>query len=247
MPFPMRAPIHPEADGLTAYGQGLTDEELEQLDQQLTDLIDAWFAPGANPERSWDRMLLHICCGPCATFPLEILKRYGGVEGAVFYNPNIQPEAEFQRRFDYARLVMEAEGIALTLLGGSDEALWRSWSDRTKTEHCGRCYGLRMKRVAAFAKEHGYDAFGTVLTVSPYQDYARLTQAGHVAARSEGIRFIELDYRPGYRVGQLLARRDRLYRQKYCGCIYSIKESSFETKICKDLKLEPAELPVRTY
>ncbi len=237
--------LEPEESGLRAFGQGLNQKELEQLSQDLNHALEEWFRPGAKPERDWDKLMLHVCCGPCAEFPLAVLQRYGGVEAAVFSNPNIHPLPEYERRLEYARLLMEDAGIPFSEASTSSEERWRAFPNESKSAHCRACYPIRMHLAAAACAEHGCDAFTTTLAVSPYQNYELLTQAGHAAAKNFGVRFIELDFRPGYRIGQRMARADRLYRQRYCGCIYSLKESNYAQKIATDLNLTLADLPDR--
>lgn len=238
-------PLNPENTGLEAYGQGLNEKELIRLADDLDHALAEWFAPGAQPARSWDKLMLHVCCGPCAEFPVAVLKRYGGLEAAIFSNPNIHPLPEYERRLLYARLLMEDAGVPFYEADESSEARWRSFPVESKTAHCKACYPIRMQLAAAAAAEQGCDAFTSTLAVSPYQDYELLTRAGHQAAKRFGIKYVELDFRPGYRIGQRMARADRLYRQRFCGCIYSLGESDFVEKIAADLSLSAADLPDR--
>lgn len=235
-----------EEQGLDSYGSGLHPNELSRLENDLQEALDAWFVEGVNPERTWDKLLLHVCCAPCAEFPLEVLKRYGGLEVALFANPNIHPQLEYDRRKSYAEALMAANDLPMIEVGNSEEERWRSFPQKSKCAHCRACYPIRMDLAARTAKEHGADAYTTTLAVSPYQDHELLLAAGEQAAKRHGVTFIPFDFRPGFRIGQRMARAHQIYRQKYCGCIYSLGESDYSEKIARDLNLTHSELPDRT-
>lgn len=102
-----------------------------------------------------------------------------------------------------------------------------------------------MFEAARFAKENDFPAFTSTLFVSPWQDHEALKQAAEEAAEHYGIRFEYRDFRPGYRQGQEMAKADELYRQRYCGCIYSLGESNYKEKILKQLDLSADAIPTR--
>lgn len=180
-------------------------------------------------------LLLHVCCGPCAEWPVRCLGEEGYNLTAFFYNPNIHPKFEHERRKQNAKKLMELRGIPLLSDDAFMEDSWLSGAwEGAFNSRCEMCYRLRMKRTAEEARKLGFDAFTTTLLVSPYQDHAGIVAAAESAAAEEGIRFIYRDFRPGFREGQRMAKEDGLYRQKYCGCILSLEESDFRDRIYRD-------------
>lgn len=179
-------------------------------------------------------LLLHACCGPCLEWPASQLLSEGIRPVVWFYNPNIQPLAENQRRRDNLRQL--AGRLQLTCLTeeGCEPETWQNWQDPAESR-CRMCYRRRLAATAAKARELGLPAFSTTLLVSPYQDHEALREIGELAAREAGVRFLYRDYRPGYREGQQMARADGLYRQRYCGCLPSLEQSKFKEQIRREL------------
>ena len=101
---------------------------------------------------------------------------------------------------------------------------------------CEMCYDIRMDHVAKFAADNGYESFCTTLLVSPYQQHDRIAQISDEKASRYGVKFDYIDFRPGFRQGQDMAREIGLYRQKFCGCIFSLEESKFRDKIYKSFE-----------
>jgi predicted adenine nucleotide alpha hydrolase (AANH) superfamily ATPase len=190
-------------------------------------------------------IFLHVCCGPCAEYPVKVLREEGYRIQGYFYNPNIQPAEEYERREEGVKLFSELHAVPMLYEGMSEEAIWRSFPSSLRSKHCEACYGMRMEQVAKRCKEEGYPAFTTSLTVSLWQDHEAIIRAGQRAAEHHGVEFKYFDFRSGYREGQNMAREDGLYRQKYCGCIYSLRETKFTDKICEELGIDPASLPER--
>lgn len=191
------------------------------------------------------KLLMHLCCAPCATYPVKSLREQGYELSAYFYNPNIQPAKEYDRRLENVKIFSEKYNLPLVIEGQSDEALWRSFKSDEKKDHCRICYNLRMDNAAKHCKAIGLEQFTTVLTVSPWQDHEAIKLAGEAAALRHGVQFIYMDFRDGYREGQEMAKADGLYRQRYCACIYSLGESHFKEKIAKQLDLDLATIPSR--
>ena len=184
--------------------------------------------PGGNG------LLLHVCCGPCAQWPVKSLLEEGFTLTAFFSNPNIHPMFEQKRRRDNAALLFSRHGIPFLEDGSymEDEWLAKKWEDRYSSR-CEMCYDIRMNNTAQEAKRLGFTAFSTTLLVSPYQNHESIIAAAQKAAASAGVEFVYRDFRPGFREGQAMAKEDGMYRQKYCGCIYSLEESAFRDKIYK--------------
>ena len=182
-------------------------------------------------------LLLHVCCGPCAEWPVKSLLDEGFSLTAFFSNPNIHPAFEQKRRREYAQKLMNMRGIPFLSdeLYMEDEWKVGTWEEKYDSR-CQMCYAVRMQSAARKAKELGIRAFTTTLLVSPYQDHQMIVSAAEAAASQEGIAFVYRDFRIGYREGQSMAKEDGLYRQKYCGCIYSLNESAFKDKIYKSFE-----------
>lgn len=177
-------------------------------------------------------ILLHACCGPCAEWPLSVLAEEGLDLAVFFYNPNIHPKFEWERRKNNLELLTRKKGIDLIVDDGYDEDLWGNsgWEDKYESR-CHMCYDIRLRRVAAEAKARGFFAFTTTLLVSIYQKHDLIIEAAHRASEEIGIPFLYRDFRDGFRKGQQMAKEDGLYRQKYCGCILSLEESTFRDEI----------------
>lgn len=191
-------------------------------------------------------LLLHICCGPCGEYPLEALREEGftGIK-AYFFNPNIQPAKEMARRRDSVERFAEIHDLDLLVDDRCDEAVWRAFASDKKAQHCLYCYHLRLDEAARKAAKLGYKAFTSTLFVSPWQNHEAMNRAAETAAARWGVSFLKRDFRPGYRRGQQMAREDGLYRQRFCGCIYSLGESNFKDKIMLQLGLKPEDIPSR--
>ncbi|MGI6579815.1 MAG: epoxyqueuosine reductase QueH [Saccharofermentanales bacterium] len=180
-----------------------------------------------------EKMLLHLCCGPCGEYPIEILKSMEKYDITLyFFNPNIQPEKEWYRRLEGALRLAELRKLPIIVEEGCDPETWCRIG-RTPAR-CAYCYESRLKKIAAYAGENDFDIITTSLLVSPYQNKQLIHQAGQRHAAKNAIEFLAADFTEGYRKGQQMARADGLYRQKYCGCMISLEDSDFLTKIKKD-------------
>ncbi|MGQ9824775.1 MAG: epoxyqueuosine reductase QueH [Desulfotomaculales bacterium] len=176
------------------------------------------------------RLLLHICCAPCSVIPVDYLKEKGYDLDGYFFNPNIHPYLEWRKRKD--ALVEYARDIDLKLILDEEyrmEEFFRAVTYR-EDSRCRFCSSLRLRRAAALAREGGYDGFTTTLLVSPYQKHELIREAGKAAAAEYGVPFCYFDFRPGYREGVRRSKEMGMYRQQYCGCLYSEKERYFPGK-----------------
>lgn len=187
----------------------------------------------ANNDNNVD-ILIHACCGPCLEWPAHELLAEGQRLQVYFYNPNIQPAVENQRRL--ANLQILADKLGLTVLADSacEPDIWLNWPQEGESR-CRMCYRRRLSATAFLARDLGIPAFTTTLLVSPWQDHEAIIEAGRAAAAAAGVEFIDRDFRDGYKEGQRLAREDGLYRQRYCGCLPSLEQSDFKDKIRRDL------------
>ncbi|MFA6309303.1 MAG: epoxyqueuosine reductase QueH [Clostridia bacterium] len=167
------------------------------------------------------RLLLHMCCAPCALYPAGVLQDEKIEFEGFFYNPNIHPIDEFNRRKENVEIFSKNKGIKTTY---ADDFLQNDWENFSESddERCKMCYSLRLSKTARFAKENGFNAFSTTLLVSPYQKHDLIKELGEKFSKDFGIEFYYRDFRPGFREGQARAKELGLYRQKYCGCIKSL-------------------------
>lgn len=197
-----------------------------ELDGTIEKLVEAGQAP---------RLLLHSCCAPCSSYVLEYLSEYFSVT-VFYYNPNIFPAEEYEKRvkeqealilrlpakhrisflegpYEQERFYEMAKGLELEPEGG---------------ERCFRCYHLRLLEAAQMARAGAFDYFTTTLSISPLKDAEKLNEIGEKLAREYGVAYLNSDFkkRNGYKRSIELSREYGLYRQDYCGCVYSIRERS---------------------
>ncbi|HOM01968.1 MAG TPA: epoxyqueuosine reductase QueH [Acetivibrio sp.] len=170
------------------------------------------------------RLLLHICCGPCAVYPVSVLEEEGVDFEGLFYNPNIHPYDEFVRRKENVGEFAKIKNFSVKYMDDFSQDIWEKLGEDNENR-CNMCYTVRIDKVAQFAKENGFDAFTTTLLVSPYQKHELIVELSEKAAQKYGLTFYYKDFRPGFRQGQQWAKELGLYRQKYCGCIISYRES----------------------
>jgi hypothetical protein len=174
------------------------------------------------------KLLLHICCAPCLIYPLEVLTREGHALTGCFYNPNIHPSLEYLKRLETLRDYAGGQGLRviwperydmeefLRRVAGSDE------------DRCGICYEMRLRHAAETAGRLACDAFSTTLLYSKYQKHDRIREIGERLGSECGVPFYYRDFREGWSRGVKASKQAGLYRQQYCGCIYSEKERFFQ-------------------
>ena len=170
-------------------------------------------------------ILLHSCCGPCLGGSIDILRENAGSEriDAFWFNPNIHPYVEYyQRLLSFDKL---CKNLGIDAVYGNQEYGLEYFLGRLNNkfgeERCAECYRMRFEDAAKAAVKGNYKAFTTTLLVSPYQQHELIKEAGEKAAREFGTEFLYCDFRPGFRQTHDTARDHDLYKQKYCGCIFS--------------------------
>ena len=166
-------------------------------------------------------LLLHACCGPCSTYTVEHLRGQGYELTALWYNPNVHPFQEHQLRLESMQRLAQAVDLPMIVLEGYDFVLYLRAVVGRESERCLHCFRLRLTKTAELAKQDGFDAFTTTLLISPYQKHELLRQIGEDVAAETGIPFLYQDLRPGFSQSRKLSKEYNLYRQQYCGCIYS--------------------------
>jgi len=176
------------------------------------------------------KLLLHICCAPCSTAAVQAWRQEGADVTGTFFNPNIHPFTEHRHRYD--TLLAYASKIDLPLAGEPmyDIVGWLRMvsGQERKGERCRLCIAHRMNHVAKLAADAGFDAFSTSLLVSPWQEHEIVIEEGKRAGETAGVEFAYRDFRPLYNQSIDISRSMGLYRQKYCGCIYSEAEAALD-------------------
>ena len=192
-------------------------------------VLDAEFAKLAAAGKR-PRLLLHACCAPCSSYTLEYLAAYFGIT-VLFCNPNIAPAAEYDfRAAELARYIAEAPcgtGVKLRVEPYDPAPFFemaKGLEDLPEGgERCKKCYRLRLAETARIAAAEGFDYFCTTLSISPHKDAAALNEIGGELAAACGVPYLFSDFKKkgGYARSIVLSREYGLYRQNYCGCVYS--------------------------
>ena len=176
------------------------------------------------------KLLLHACCAPCSSHVLDILSEYFKIT-IYFYNPNITDEEEYNRRLEEQKNLVKQMTLYedVTIVEGDYEPevftkFARNYSEEPEGgERCARCYRLRIDKTAVYAKSQGYDFFSTTLSISPHKDSKKLNDLGKEIAEKYEVDYLFSDFKKGegYKKSVELSRKYQLYRQDYCGCVYS--------------------------
>jgi len=172
------------------------------------------------------KLLLHVCCGPCATATLDWLRAEvtRDITG-LFYNPNIHPEAEYLRRRAGMEQVSGVLEVPLRCLGEEDGLVdYLQQVAFREAERCRVCYAMRLAQTAQQAAADNFEVFSTTLLISPYQNLEEIRKIGEALSKLWGPDFLFADLRPYYPASRQKARDLGLYQQKYCGCIFSEME-----------------------
>lgn len=179
-------------------------------------------------------LLLHACCAPCSSYVLEYLSKYFDIT-LFFYNPNIYPEEEFRFREDELRRLIGEMPLpsGVNIISGRYEPseffdIARGYEELPEgDERCRRCYALRLEESARAAKEGGFDYFCTTLSISPYKNAEWLNSIGKEMSEKYGVGYLFSDFKKknGYKRSCQLSEQYSLYRQDYCGCVFSKREA----------------------
>lgn len=178
-------------------------------------------------------LLLHSCCAPCSSYCLEYLSRYFKIT-VLYYNPNLYPAEEYDRRVSEQRRLIAAlpaeNEISLVEMRGEPEEFYLAVKGlehiREGGERCFACFRLRLERAAEYAGKNGFDYFTTTLTISPLKNAAKLNEIGEEVAERFNVRHLPSDFKKknGYKRSVELSKTYELYRQDYCGCVFSKRE-----------------------
>ena len=205
--------------------------------KELEKLIEKQQRDGEKPS-----LLLHSCCAPCSSYVLEYLAPYFQICD-FYYNPNISPKREYEdRKEELMRLITEM-GLSteVTFLEGTYQpedffAMAKGLEDLPEGgERCFKCYEMRLRESAKIAKEQGADYFATTLTISPLKNAQKLNEIGERLAEEYGVKYLPSDFKKknGYKRSVELSAQHELYRQNYCGCVFSKMQSEKIGFICE--------------
>lgn len=199
----------------------------KELDKLLAGMKDE------NGSHKTPRLFLHSCCAPCSSYVLEYLSQYFEIT-VFFYNPNISPREEYQKRVEeIRRMIGEMEFLHPVHIveGAYDSQVFFQMAKGLEDvpeggERCFRCYRLRMEEAARLAKEGGYDYFTTTLSISPLKNALKINEIGEELAEIYGVEHLPSDFKKknGYKRSIELSREYGLYRQDYCGCVFSKRD-----------------------
>lgn len=195
------------------------------------------------------RLLVHICCGPCSIMPLKAVLDGKAEVWGFFHNPNIHPYAEFKKRLASVKTLARLMSIELIcddlyrpmgFIRGMKASVESTdpAGHPPEGERCVYCYSTRLEETARAALEHGFDGFTSSLLYSRYQDHERIRETGIALAEKYGIRFYYEDFRTRWQQGIDASKEMGLYRQKWCGCVYSRLERLAAKKRKQNKRLE---------
>jgi predicted adenine nucleotide alpha hydrolase (AANH) superfamily ATPase len=170
-----------------------------------------------------ERMLLHICCGPCSTYTVNRLREEGFEVMGFWYNPNIHPFTEHEERRASFEQYAESFGLPFIREDGYEmpQFLRSIAGNEAHGVRCRLCYEMRLKRTAKVASREGFDAITTTLLISPHQDQGLLREIGERVTKEYRVDFYFENFRRGWSERGRLTHEHDLYRQQYCGCVYS--------------------------
>ena len=178
-------------------------------------------------------LLLHSCCAPCSSYSIEYLSQYFSIT-VLYYNPNISPKEEYEKRkAEQIRLINSMpvkNEVKLLDCDYESERFYeiaKGYEDcREGGERCFRCYELRMRKATEIAKKDGFDYFCTTLSISPLKNAQKINEIGLALEKELGVKWLCSDFkkREGYKRSIELSKEYNLYRQNFCGCIYSKEE-----------------------
>lgn len=182
-------------------------------------------------------LLLHSCCAPCSSYCLEYLSNYFRIT-VFYYNPNIYPEEEYFKRVEEQQRFIERLPVRYPIAfmeGSYDTARFYEMAKGLEDvkeggERCFRCYELRLRESAVLAKKLGMDYFTTTLSISPLKDARKLNEIGDRLSEEYGIQYLNSDFKKknGYKRSVELSEEYGMYRQYYCGCVFSKRQRDEE-------------------
>lgn len=178
-----------------------------------------------------NRMLLHVCCGPCAPYVVEQLKKEYELT-LYFYNPNIHPQEEYDRRLAEAHRLAEDSGLEM-IVEKYDPENWHTATKglenaKEKGARCEVCFDIRLSEAAKVASNMKFDFFAAVLSISPHKDSVMINRVGVSAGSDHDVTFLEANWKKkeGYKITTKMSDDMGFYRQNYCGCVFSLRDKN---------------------
>lgn len=173
------------------------------------------------------KVLLHSCCAPCASYPIELLKQDNFEVIVYFYNPNIYPKAEYIIRRDELKNYCKNLGVSFVEEPYNPEVFYSEIKgmekEPEKGSRCSKCFYLRLYKTAEFAKNNGIDFFTTTLTVSPHKNSNQIFAEAKKVEENFEVKFLEYNFKKndGFKKSREIAKQNNMYAQNYCGCEFS--------------------------
>jgi len=180
------------------------------------------------------KILLHQCCGPCSAYPVKILLEQGHSLMGFWYNPNIHPVTEFYKRLETLKRFNDANDIKTIIDETYGLTEFVRMAAFRESERCRFCYQMRIEKAAQIASKGNFDAFTTTLMYSKWQNHELMKEYCEIASKKFDIPFHYEDYREGWQEGINISKAQEMYRQQYCGCIYS-EEERYRKQLSKRL------------
>lgn len=202
---------------------------VRNFQKELDKIIEEIKCAGIVPS-----LLLHSCCAPCSSYVLEYLSQFFKIT-IFYYNPNIYPDEEFQKRAEeqikFVKSLKSLNPISVVVGEYEKKRFYEVVRGLEKEPEggarCHACFRLRLEESAKMAKAKGFDYFTTTLSISPLKDAAKLNDIGESVGSMYGVKYLPSDFKKkgGYQRSVQLSREYGLYRQKYCGCVFSVRDS----------------------
>ena len=180
-------------------------------------------------EQKKDNIILHTCCAICSGYPISYLQDTGYKVIAYFYNPNIYPDSEYEKRLDAERTLCKHFGCELVEEIYNPEEFYSYVkgleNEPEKGKRCDKCFELRLRKTAEFAKKTGINKFTTSIVISPHKSFQKLSKIGENIAQESNLEYVAIDFKKkdGFLKTNKLSRELGLYRQNYCGCKFSLR------------------------
>jgi predicted adenine nucleotide alpha hydrolase (AANH) superfamily ATPase len=167
------------------------------------------------------KVLIHVCCAHCAAYTVEHWRSEDYEITGFWYNPNIHPYTEHRQRLESMKQLASQKSIPLIIVEGYEMSEYFRRVAGHEEERCRHCFELRLMKTAETAREQGYDTFTTTLLISPHQKHELIKEIGWKVAEGKGVGFLYVDLRKRYSESRHITKPLDLYRQQYCGCVYS--------------------------
>lgn len=180
-------------------------------------------------EQKKDKIVLHACCGICSGYPVSSLIDAGYQVVVYFYNPNIYPAEEYQKRLEAERILCKHFNCELVEAEYNPEEFYEVAKgfeqEPERGKRCDKCFELRLKKTAEFAKTRGINLFTTSIVISPHKNFQKLSEIGQKIAQEQELEFLAIDFKKkdGFLKTNKISKGLGLYRQNYCGCKFSLR------------------------